>query len=324
MVTPVSGLFEVLKSAGAMAAVAGARPAPYEPLEPEIVGATAGPLEGASGLSFSAHRSVDEVTSTDVVIVPSMAMSAEGEWVPGRYPRIVAWIRAMHAGGATICSACSGGMLMAETGLLDGQEATIHWVSEDHFRRSHPEVLLRIDEALVVSGEGGRIVTSGAASAWHDLALYLVARYVGPASAQALARFHLIEWHHDGQAAFQVFHPPTEHGDAVVLTAQRWLADNHAVGSPVEEMIRRADLPASTFNRRFKAATGHTPIGYVQRVRVEHAKRLLETSGHSVEEVSWAVGYEDAASFRRLFKRLAGLPPGEYRRRFRLPELPGV
>ena len=324
MVSPVSGLFEVLRSVGSTAATAGAMPVEYEPIEPEIVAESAGPIEAASGLSITAHRSVDEVDATDVVVVPSVAISEEGDWVPGRYPRIVAWIRAMHAGGATICSACSGGMLTAETGLLDGQEATVHWLSESRFRARHPEVRLRLDQALVVSGEGGRLVTSGAATAWHDLALYLVARYVGPATAQALARFQLMEWHRDGQAAFHVFHPPTGHGDAAVLAAQRWLADHYAVASPVEEMARRAGLPASTFNRRFKAATGHTPIGYVQRVRVEQAKRLLETSTQPVEEISWAVGYEDAAAFRRLFKRLVALTPGEYRRRFRLPALPGV
>ncbi len=136
-----------------------------------------------------------------------------------------------------------------------------------------------------------------------------------------MARFQLLQWHREGQAAFHVFHPPTEHGDAAVLAAQRWLADHYAVAGPVEEMVRCSGLSASTFKRRFKAATGHTAIGYVQRVRVEEAKRLLETSAMPVEEVSWTVGYEDAASFRRLFKRLAGMPPGEYRRRFRLPEL---
>ena len=324
MVSPVSGLFEVLQSVGAIVAAAGGDSLPYEPFEPQIVAETAGPLPGASGLSIAAHRSVDEVPDTDIVIVPSMAIGNEGEWAPGRFPKIVAWIRDMHAGGATICSACSGGMLTAETGLLDGNEATIHWLSERPFRNRHPDVVLRLDEALVVSGEGGRIVTSGASTAWHDLALYLVARYVGPSSAQAVARYQLLQWHRDGQTAFQVFTAPTGHGDAAVLAAQRWLEDHHAVGSPVEEMVRRSGLPASTFKRRFKAATGLTAIAYVQCVRVERAKRLLETTAEPVEAISWAVGYEDAASFRRLFKRLTAMPPGDYRRKFRLPNLPGV
>lgn len=325
MVSPVTGLFETLAATAEIVAPderGGGEG--WQPFALEIVSEQAGPVSSPSGLSVTADRAIDDVDATDVVIVPSMAMEPDGGWQPGRYPGIVAWIRAMHERGATVCSACSGGMLTAETGLLDGHEATIHWASEAYFRRRHPQVTLRLDEVLVVSGEGGRLVTSGASTAWHDLALYVVARHVGPATAQTLARYQLLRWHRDGQAAFHVFHPPADHGDAAVLAVQRWLEEGYAVAAPVEEMARRSGLSARTFKRRFTAATGHTPIGYVQRIRVERAKRLLETTATPVEEVSWAVGYEDPASFRRLFKRLTGMAPGEYRRRFAMPELPGV
>ena len=324
MVSPISGLFETLTAAGAMAAAEDRDRAAGNPFEVEIVGEHAGTIEGPSGLTIGAQRAVDEVDETDVVIVPSTALDEELDWVPGRHPAMVAWIRAMHERGATVCSACSGGMLTAETGLLDGHAATTHWVTEGYFREHHPEVVLRLDEALVVSGDGGRLVTSGASTAWHDLALYLVARHVGPATAQALARFHLLQWHQGGQAAFQVFDPGTDHGDAVVLAAQRWIADNYAVAAPVAEMVRRSGLSSRTFKRRFRAATGETTISYVQRLRIERAKRALETGNAPIEEISWAVGYEDAASFRRLFKRLTGVTAGEYRRRFQLPDLPPV
>ncbi|MFY9920309.1 MAG: helix-turn-helix domain-containing protein [Mycobacterium sp.] len=323
MVSPVSGLFEVLAGA-AGTAERGTDGSTARRFEPEIVAATAGPMQGSSGLPLSVHRSIDDVDRTDVVVVPSMEMTATGDWIPGRYPRIVQWIKKMYEGGATICSACSGGMLMAETGLLDGHEATVHWASETPFRARHPDVLLRMDEALVVSGDGGRIVCSGAATAWHDLALYLIARYLGPASAQAVARFQLLEWHSDGQAAFKVFNPPTDHGDAAVLAAQRWIAENAQIANPIEEMAGRVGLSTRTLARRFKQATGQSPVAYVQRVRVELAKRSLETGSEPIEEISWTVGYEDSASFRRLFKRLTGLTPGEYRHRFRLPKLAGI
>jgi transcriptional regulator GlxA family with amidase domain len=134
-----------------------------------------------------------------------------------------------------------------------------------------------------------------------------------------MARFLLFEWHRDGQAPFQVFNPPTDHDDAAILAAQRGIADNFAVAAPVEQMIKWSGLAPRTFKRRFKVATNHTPIDYVQRVRVERAKRLLETGHESVEQISWSVGYEDPASFRRLFKRVAGVSPGAYRQRFRIP-----
>ena len=325
LVSPASGLFETLKLVGSVEGEP--RDAPADdagPFEVEIVGEAVGAVSGASGLSLTATRALEEVDDTDIVIVSSMAMHGEGDWLPGRYPRVVAWIREMHARGATIGSACTGAMLTAETGILDGQEATVHWMSEASFRRRYPDVHLRMDDALVVSGEGGRLVTSGTSTAWHDLALYLIAREVGPQTAQAVARMQLLDWHREGQRAFHVFHPSTDHGDAAVLAAQRWIADNYAVGSPVEEMVRRSGLAERTFKRRFKSATGHTPIDYAQRTRVERAKRLLETSGEPVEEISWRVGYEDPASFRRLFKRVTSLTPAEYRQRFRIPELPNV
>jgi transcriptional regulator GlxA family with amidase domain len=318
-VSPVTGFFETLRSIGPLTAPEDRVGDGESPFDVEIVGESAGMIQSASGLTITAHRSVDDAEAADVVIVPSMEFGREGEWAHGRYPKLVRWLREMYADGATICSACTGANLTAEAGLLDGNEATVHWAAEASFRRRHPDVRLRPDEVLVISGDGGRLITSGAATAWHDLALYLVAQHVGPATAQAVARFLLFEWHRDGQAAFQVFDPPTDHGDAAVAAAQRGIAESFAVAAPVEEMAKWSGLAPRTFKRRFKAATGQTPIAYVQRIRVERAKRLLETTDQPIEEISWAVGYEDPASFRRLFKRLTGLTPGAYRQRFQVP-----
>jgi len=318
-VTPVTGLYEALRSVAGLTAPEDRRAGRRRPFDVEIVAESADVIDSISGLSIAPHRSVDDVAETDVVIVPSMEFGQEEEWTPGRYPKLVHWLRQMYDGGATICSACTGANLTAETGLLDGNEATVHWVSERDFRRRHPDVLLRPDEVLVISGDGGRLITSGAASAWHDLVLHLIARHVGPATAQAVARFMLWQWHQDGQAPFQVFQPPTDHGDAAILAAQRAIAESFAIAAPVDEMVRWSGLSPRTFKRRFKAATDLTPIAYAQRVRVERAKRLLESGGRPVEEIAWAVGYEDPASFRRLFKRLTGLAPGAYRQRFQIP-----
>ncbi len=320
--SPINGFFEVLRSVEGLTAPEDRLAGGLPQFDVEIVAETAGVIESASGLPVTAHRSVDEVPDADIVIVCSMEFRGGADWIPGRYPKLVRWMREMYAGGATLCSACTGSNLTAETGLLDGHAATVHWVSENSFRRQHPGVDLRPAEVLVVSGDGGRLVTSGAASAWHDLALYLIALHVGPATAQSVARFLLWEWHRDGQAAFGVFDPPTDHGDAAVVAAQRAIAENFAVAAPVEEMVRWSGLAPRTFKRRFTTATSVTPIAYVQRVRIERAKRLLETSNKAIEEISWAVGYEDPASFRRLFKRLTGLTPGAYRKRFRIPVVP--
>lgn len=319
MASPISGLYEALRAVGELTAPEERVASRPQPFEVEVVGDRAGTLQSASGLEVTVQRAIDEVDDADVVIIASMAFGHEEEWTPGRYPKLVRWLAESHGRGATLCAACTGTNLAAETGLLDGNEATVHWASVQDFRRRHPEVLLRPADALVVSGDGGRIITSGASSAWHDLALHLIATYVGPATAQAVARFLLWQWHQDGQAPFQVFDPPTGHGDAAILAAQRGISEDYAVASPVEEMVRWSGLAPRTFARRFKAATGRTPIEYVQLTRVERAKRLLETGSDPVEDIGWAVGYEDPASFRRLFKRLTGLTPAAYRQRFRVP-----
>lgn len=315
-VSPLSGLFEVLN---AFALLAAFEPdVPVRPFEVEIVAPSKDDTRGASGLPLGAHRTHEEVERTDIAIVPLM-MVAGAEWVPGRYPALVEWLRRMRAGGARLCSACTGVLLLAETGLLDGGDATIHWAFAPTFERNFPDVRLRTREVLVTSGERPEFVMTGGVTSWHDLALYLIASYVGPSAAHSMARLMMLQWHADGQAPYAGFAPSEDHGDALVLEVQRWLRGNYAVANPVEEMVRRAGLPRRSFERRFAKATGFAPIAYVQALRIEEAKRRLERTSAPVEDISIDVGYENAAFFRRLFKRATRLTPAAYRRRFRVP-----
>jgi transcriptional regulator GlxA family with amidase domain len=146
------------------------------------------------------------------------------------------------------------------------------------------------------------------------------AEIVGPTAAQAIAKFMLLQWHLDGQAPYIVFEIPTDHGDAAVMVAQEWLRDHFTVATPVDEMVRRSGLAERSFKRRFTKATGCSPITYVQHLRVEEAKRRLERTDAPIDEISWNVGYEDPAFFRRLFKRITRITPGAYRRKLRLPD----
>jgi transcriptional regulator GlxA family with amidase domain len=135
-----------------------------------------------------------------------------------------------------------------------------------------------------------------------------------------VARYFALQWHQDGLAPYIVFEGRKEHGDSAIRAAQDWVADHFPAANPLEEMARRAGLAERTFKRRFTAAAGVSPIAYVQRLRIEDAKRRLERTEDAVDEISWQVGYEDPAFFRRLFKRVTGLTPGAYRRRFRIPD----
>lgn len=315
-VSTLYGLFDVM-SAKSLAATLPGGAAP--PFRVEVVGEAAGPLGVASGVAVNVERSIDRVSSTDIVIVPSVILPPHG-WQQGRYPRLVAWLKRMHERGALLCSACSGIFLLAETGLFDGQNATVHYVYASRFSACYPTVRVHPERVLVISGTREELVSSGASTTWHDMALYLVARHAGAAMAQEFARLFALQWHQDGLTPYMVFKGKDDHGDAEIRGAQEWLGEHFSVKNAVDEVVKRSKLAERTFKRRFVAATGIAPIAYVQRLRIEDAKRRLERSDEPIDEISFRVGYEDAASFRRLFKRTTGLAPGAYRKRFRIPD----
>jgi transcriptional regulator GlxA family with amidase domain len=316
-ISTLTGIYDVLGAFKMLSALEPSLPS-EPPFEVEIVSTRRGSVSLVSGMPVEATRGVDELGHTDIVIVPSIVLSSEG-WARGRYPELVDWAARMHEQGALLCSACSGVFLLAETALFDGREATVHWGYAEPFTRAFPAVPLQPERVLVVSGEREQLITSGASMSWHDLVLYLIARHVGSVAAQAVARTFALQWHHDGLAPYIVFHGRTDHGDAVVADAQAWLSKHFTIGNPVEEMVRRSGMPERTFKRRFTEATGFAPIDYVQRLRIEDAKRRLERTDAPVDEISWQAGYEDPAFFRRLFRRITGLSPGVYRRRFQVP-----
>ncbi|WP_366555484.1 GlxA family transcriptional regulator [Aquibaculum sediminis] len=318
VVSTLSGIFDVMNVFAMMPTALDAR-FQGPPFHVEIVGLQRGPLELASGVPVSVHRSVAEIEHTDIVIVPSILL-LEGNWQKERHAELVEWCAAMHRRGALLCSACSGIFLLAESGLFDGVDATVHFGYASPFASAFPAVRIHPERVLVVSGSRNELISSGASMTWHDLVLYLIARHAGASAAQSVARLFALQWHQDGLTPYMVFEGRKDHGDFSIQKAQDWIATHFSVANPVEEMVQRAGLGERTFKRRFAAATGLSPITYVQRVRVEDAKRRLERTEASVDEISWQVGYEEPAFFRRLFKRVTGLPPGAYRKRFRVPE----
>ncbi|MFU0507580.1 GlxA family transcriptional regulator [Pseudaminobacter sp. NGMCC 1.201702] len=318
VVSTLSGIFDVM-NAFALMPLAGNAPLQAPPFRVEIVGLKPGPLELASRVPVVVQRSVAALEETDIIIVPSILLGPEG-WRKGLYPELVDWFRVMYSRGALLCSACSGIFLLAETGLFDGAEATVHFGYARAFASTFPEVPIHPERVLVVSGRREELITSGASMTWHDLVLYLIARHAGATAAQAVARSFALQWHQDGLAPYIVFEGRKDHGDQAIQAAQDWVATHFSVANPVEEMIRRTGLAERTFKRRFTSATALSPITYVQRLRIEDAKRRLERTAASVDEISWQVGYEEPAFFRRLFKRVTGLSPGTYRRRFKIPD----
>lgn len=316
VVSTLSGVFDVMN---AFSVLPPSDVAITRPFEVQIVGIETGLLTLASLVPVTVQCSIATIEATDIVIVPSILLGPDG-WRKGRYPQLVDWIYRMHAGGALICSACSGIFLLAETGLFDGADATVHFGYSAAFTAAFPQVHIHPERVLVVSGRREELISSGASMTWHDLVLYLIARHMGAAAAQSIARFFALQWHQDGLSPYIVFEGRKDHGDTAIQAAQEWVAIHFSVANPLEEMILRAGLAERTFKRRFTAAAGTSLIAYVQRLRIEDAKRRLEGTEASVDEISWQVGYEEPAFFRRLFKRVTGLAPGAYRRRFQIPD----
>ncbi len=250
-----------------------------------------------------------------IVILPELWLGPD-ETLAGRYPGLIDWIRRCHARGSTICSACSGAILLAETGLLDGCPATSHWGYQDLFRSRFPKV--RFDPApnLVYADAKGQVVTAGGATSWHDLALHLIARHVGPSEALRVAKVYLLKWHDEGELPYTALVRPLPHGDGMVRKIEALLAERFRDQDALAQAVKAAGIPERTCKRRFKAATGVPLIDYLQNLRIERGKQLLETTELPVEEISAEAGYSDASFFRRLFKRLVGVTPLTYRRMF--------
>lgn len=285
-------------------------------IRPRIVGLSRGPFVCGNEIPVTPSLSVDEDPEADIVILPELWLAPYDD-MGGRYPELHDWIRRRYHAGSTIYSACSGAVLLAATGLLNGREATSHWGYQDLFRMRFPDVQFLPEPNLVFADPAGRIVTAGGTTSWHDLAIHIISRHCGPGEALRIAKVYLLKWHGEGQLPFASLVRRQPHADAVVRHAEEWLAKHFREPHAVAAVVAASGTPERSLKRRFTVATGSTLIGYVQNLRVEEAKRLLELGSLSSEQISANVGYENPAFFRRLFKRCTGLTPGRYRQMFK-------
>jgi transcriptional regulator GlxA family with amidase domain len=246
---------------------------------------------------------------TALILPPSL----RGEVPSAEMGPLVAWTLDRHREGTLLCSVCAGAFLLAETGLLAGRVATTHWALAARFAERFPEVKLDTNKLVIDDGD---IVTAGGLMAWVDLGLKLIDRFIGPAIMLATARMFLVDPGGREQRFYRSFVPHLTHGDAVILKVQHWLQAKNGEKITLSLMAAEAGLGERTFLRRFHKATGLKPAQYLQHLRVGKARDMLELSALAVEEIAWRVGYEDPGAFRKVFRRVMGLSPGEYRRRF--------
>lgn len=310
------GLYDVLSATGRIWSQITGEAEAAAGLKVEIVAPETRPFTCWGGVPVAPHASFAERLSSDLVVIPDLAIPIDFD-PRGQWPEATAWIKHQHAQGASLAAVCTGTVLLAGTGLLHGQAATTHWAYERLFESYFPEVDLRLNQVLVQAAVEKRIVTTGGASSWEDLALHLVGRFCGETEARRMAKTFLFGDRSEGQLPYAAMVKPRRHDDQAVADCQVWIADHYTAPNPVSRMVARSGLPERSFKRRFRLATGYTPVVYVQTLRIEEAKQLLETTAWPTDQVAAAVGYEDPAFFRRLFRRHAGITPARYRQRFR-------
>lgn len=245
-----------------------------------------------------------------VAIVPGSWTGEPDETVKGC---LVTWLVERHKAGATLCSVCGGAFVLAATGLMAGRAMTTHWDYLGKLAARFPDV--HIDETSITV-EDGNFITAGGVLAWTDLGLKLVDRHLGSAIMLETARYMLVDPPGREQRYYSNFAPRTDHGDAAVLKVQNWLQAHATAQIAIAAMARIAGLEERTFLRRFVKATGLKPTEYCQRLRVGKARAMLEQTRQSVDHIGHTIGYEDPASFRRVFQRVMGMSPSDYRRRF--------
>lgn len=311
----VYGLVDIFCSAARdWSTIVGGRPT-TSPLQPRVVSRHRESFPAANGVRIVPDATLADIALPEVVCVPELTVPP-GESLDGRFTAEIEWLKQCHAGGALLATACSGALLLAEAGLLDGCDATTHWAYTDTLKNRYPKIRVHTQRALVVAGEGQRLVMAGGGTSWLDLALYLIARYAGVDVAMQTARVNLIDWHEIGQRPFASLARTRQVEDAVIARCQVWIADHYRLPAPVAAMAKLSGLPERSFKRRFVQATGLAPLEYVHTLRLEEAKHMLEATDAPIEAIANEVGYEDAGFFARLFRREVNLTPGQYRKRF--------
>lgn len=309
------GLFDVLYSVGAVFLDMTVGQPGRESLEVRIASLDGRAFRCLGGIAVEPHAGISEIQSADAVVVCDMYSPIDK--VPtGQYPEFTTWLQAMHRRGALIASVCSGTLVLAEAGLLNGRDAAAHWAYGELFERHYPGIRMRKESVLCLSAAHEGVVTAGGVTAWQDLALYLIARFCGRRQAFETAKIHLLSGHENGQLPFAAMNRQLAAEDRVIAECQTWIAENFFMPKPVRSMAEHAGLNGRTLSRRFQASTGRSPLDYVQEIRVEAAKRMLEDGNESIDEIGVAIGYDDPASFRRLFRRQSGMTPAAYRKKF--------
>lgn len=277
----------------------------------QIASIDGGPITCANGIQLMTHLKIEDVKTSDVIIVPTMMGRLE-DTLKQNAPWL-GHLKKLSDEGCDIASNDTGAFLLAEAGILNGKKATTHWGFTDLFRARYPEVDLQANQLITADAN---VFCSGGGMAWLDLAIFLLERYYDHELAKQTAKAFVIDLGRHDQGAYSSIPGKKYHQDADVLNIQTWLEQNYEKSINLENLAEQFSLSSRSFKRRFKAATHETPLQYLQKLRIDAAKKQLESNRKPIDEIASIVGYMDQSAFSKLFKRETALTPGEYRSRF--------
>lgn len=262
------------------------------------------------------HKTLDAIQKTDLILIP--ALYGDIKQALQKNKEVLKWIKNMHWKGAEVASLCIGAFLLAETGLLEQKECSTHWAYQDLFKAMYPDIILR--DGNIISEQQGIYSSGGANSIWN-LLLYILEKYTDREIAIMAAKFFAIDYDRFHQGYFTIFNAQKKHQDQTVLEVQEFLENNFKHNLTVSEIAMKHSMNRRSIERRFKSATNNTIVEYLQRVRVEKAKRLLEASNKNVSEIMYEVGYSDQKAFRQVFKKITSISPQAYKNKYLRPVL---
>lgn len=277
-----------------------------------LVGQTKDSQVSNGVFSIKPDTTIARIEQTDLIIIP--AIHGDIQTILKLNHTFISWIVKQHEKGAEVASLCIGAFLLAGTGLLKGKSCATHWLMTKEFREMYPEVNL-VDDKIITDESG--IYTSGGAYSSLNLNLYLIEKFVGREMAVLSSKIFEIDINRNSQSPFIIFKGQKDHDDEAMKEAQEYIEINFTEKLTVDELCERFSIGRRTFERRFKKATSNTVVEYIQRVRVEAAKKLLEADRAGINEVMYEVGYNNTKAFRELFKKVAGMSPADYRNRYR-------
>jgi len=277
----------------------------------ELAG-VAGTNEFEDGLfTVKPHKHISAIPKTDLVIIPSLNHNYQKAMKGNK--ELADWIAWQYKNGAEVASVCTGAFLLASAGLLEGKSCSTHWSVADNFRSMFPNVHLQTDK--LITDENG-IYTNGGAYSFLNLLIYLIEKKYDRQTAIYCSKIFQIEMDRHSQSEFIIFKGQKQHGDEMVMEAQTYIESMMHEKISVEQLSSKFAIGRRNFDRRFIKATGNTPLEYLQRVKIESAKRAFETSRKTINEVMYEVGYSDIKAFREVFRKITGMSPLEYRNKY--------